>query len=252
VIDLYADENMRHLIDRVRGQCQPLSDYVTHLISGIQTWKQHKSNFISDKPLSHEYKPLLEGKDIGRYELAFDQKYIWYSKKVLNVMQDEAIFLLPEKVLIQRISGGNRPLRATLDRDGYYCFNSINTLVCHDLDNRYILGILNSRFMSWFYGITFSNRSQLTVNIANRNLKQLPIRTINFDGPTDAARHDKMVALVERMLELHRKLAAAAIPADKDLYQRQIEATDRQIDALVYELYDLTEDEIKIVEEATS
>jgi hypothetical protein len=58
-----------------------------------------------------------------------------------------------------------------------------------------------------------------------------------------------MVALVECMLELHQKLAAASIPADKKLYQRQIEATDRQIDALVYELYGLTEEEITIVEE---
>ena len=46
--------------------------------------------------------------------------------------------------------------------------------------------------------------------------------------------------LVERMLALHKKLAAATIPADKQLYQRQIEPTDRQIDALVYELYGLT------------
>ena len=56
-----------------------------------------------------------------------------------------------------------------------------------------------------------------------------------------------MVGLVERMLALHKKLAAAAIPADKQLYQRQVEATDRQIDALVYELYGLTEEEIEIV-----
>ena len=41
------------------------------------------------------------------------------------------------------------------------------------------------------------------------------------------------------------------IPADKELYQRQIEATDRQIDALVYELYGLTEEEIEIVEGET-
>ena len=39
--------------------------------------------------------------------------------------------------------------------------------------------------------------------------------------------------LVERVLELHKKLVAANIPAGKVLYQRQIEATDRQIDALV-------------------
>ena len=64
----------------------------------------------------------------------------------------------------------------------------------------------------------------------------------------DAAWHDRMVALVERMLELHRKLAAAAVPADRDLYRRQIESTDRQIDALVYELYGLTEEEIRVVE----
>ena len=60
-----------------------------------------------------------------------------------------------------------------------------------------------------------------------------------------------MVALVERMLALHEKLAAATLPPDKQLYQRQIEATDRQIDALVCELYGLTEEKIEVVEGAT-
>ena len=53
-------------------------------------------------------------------------------------------------------------------------------------------------------------------------------------------RHDTMVPLVERMLDLHKKLHAVTIPADKKLYQRQIEATDEEIDALVYELYGLS------------
>ena len=57
-----------------------------------------------------------------------------------------------------------------------------------------------------------------------------------------------MVALVERMLDLHRRLAAAKAPPEKELLQRQIAATDEQIDRLVYELYGLTEEEIKIVE----
>ena len=50
------------------------------------------------------------------------------------------------------------------------------------------------------------------------------------------------------MLAFHQKLATATIPADKELYQRQIEATDRQIDELVYELYGLTEEEVGVVE----
>ena len=57
-----------------------------------------------------------------------------------------------------------------------------------------------------------------------------------------------MVASVERLLDLHKKLAEATIPADKKLYQRQIEATDREIDALVYELYGLTDEEIAVAE----
>jgi type II restriction/modification system DNA methylase subunit YeeA len=55
---------------------------------------------------------------------------------------------------------------------------------------------------------------------------------------------------VEQMLALHKKLAAARTPQEKTALERQIAVTDTQIDALVYELYSLTEDEIKIVEGA--
>ncbi len=57
-----------------------------------------------------------------------------------------------------------------------------------------------------------------------------------------------MVALVERMLALHKQRAEVKTDHEKNLVERQIEATDKQIDALVYELYGLTEEEIRIVE----
>ena len=81
-----------------------------------------------------------------------------------------------------------------------------------------------------------------------------PTRTIDWDDPADVARHDQMAALVEGMLDLHKRLGVgtpqAKTPRDQTLLQRQIEATDRQIDALVYELYGLTEEEVAIVEGA--
>ena len=82
------------------------------------------------------------------------------------------------------------------------------------------------------------------------DLKNLPIRVIDFTDPSDAALHDRMVGLVEGMLEMNRKLAEVKTPRERDVLMRRIDATDRQIDALVYELYGLTEDEIKIVEES--
>jgi hypothetical protein len=66
--------------------------------------------------------------------------------------------------------------------------------------------------------------------------------------PACVARHGRMVELVGRMLDLHKQLAAERNPQVKTVLQRQIEATDRQIDLLVYELYGLTEEEIAIVE----
>jgi hypothetical protein len=63
--------------------------------------------------------------------------------------------------------------------------------------------------------------------------------------------HDDLVALVEKMLDLNRRLAKTHFDSEKEPIQRQIAATDKRIDKLVYELYGLTEEEIKIVEGGT-
>ena len=68
-------------------------------------------------------------------------------------------------------------------------------------------------------------------------------------GPDYVARNDCVALLVEEMPFLpRRQLPLACTPHEQTALQRQIEATDRQIDALVYELYALTEEEIEIVE----
>jgi hypothetical protein len=115
-------------------------------------------------------------------------------------------------------------------------------------DILYLLGVLNSGLIS-FYAVSHSPVfSGGYYKFSSAYLKKLPIRRIEFHDQDDVDRHDKMVWLVQRMLDLRKKLAAATVPADKKLYQRQIGATDAEIDALVYELYGLTEEEIGIVE----
>ena len=64
------------------------------------------------------------------------------------------------------------------------------------------------------------------------------------------AGHDRVVKLVEQMPALHGQAAGARTPQEQTALTRQIAATDTQIDRLVYDLYGLTEDEIKIVEGA--
>jgi hypothetical protein len=58
----------------------------------------------------------------------------------------------------------------------------------------------------------------------------------------DTARHDQLVALVDKMLVLTPKLRAATAESEKAVLQNAVTATDQQIDALVYELYGLNDD----------
>ena len=83
-------------------------------------------------------------------------------------------------------------------------------------------------------------------------LKTLPIRTIDPTNPDDIARHYRIVALVERILDLNKKVGGVREAHARELLMRQIEAIDAGIDKEVYELYGLSEEEIRMGEEAVA
>jgi len=114
----------------------------------------------------------------------------------------------------------------------------------------YVLGLLNSK-LDWYLKHVSSPFRGGYYSYNRQYIEQLPIRTIDFSDPTDKVHHDRMVELVETMLDLHKQLAAAKTSHEETAIQRQINAIDKQIDQLVYELYGLTDKEIRIVEEAT-
>jgi hypothetical protein len=76
----------------------------------------------------------------------------------------------------------------------------------------------------------------------------LPIRIINFNNPSERGRHDKIVELVEKMLEAKKSLANAKTDRDRTFFERYCESLNRQIDDIVYDLYELTVEERRIVE----
>ena len=130
--------------------------------------------------------------------------------------------------------------------DGLYLF-----AIKEGINEKYIMGILNSVLFVFTYRLASLERGRVLAQVKPTLLSRLPIRTIDFENPADKDKHEKMVKLVERMLDLQKQLAAAKVPSDKTRIQRQIDATDKQIDKLVYDIYGLTEEEIKIVENSS-
>nr|MCU0508277.1 restriction endonuclease subunit M [Anaerolineae bacterium] len=102
--------------------------------------------------------------------------------------------------------------------------------------------------LDWYLRKVSVRAYQTAYMYTKQYLERLPIRTIDFTDRADVARHDRMVALVTQMLDLHARHATEPIPHEKAALQRRIDHTDRQIDALVYELYGLTAEEVAIVE----
>jgi hypothetical protein len=95
----------------------------------------------------------------------------------------------------------------------------------------------------WHWYKHHAKRRGVGLEINGNVLSRTPIRRVNFSDPTDKARHDRMTQFVASMLVLYRHKASAKTKAEQEVIQRQIDATDRQIDELVYELYSLTPDE---------
>jgi type I restriction-modification system DNA methylase subunit len=214
--------------------------------------KKFINDVISIQSLSHlqpPYKPCYTGRDISKYYIKWNN-IVCFDDAIARRggCWDADKHNAKNKLITRQI--GEHPEFA-LDRLGYQCLNTIFmiNLRTTDFDPCFILGVLNSKVIKAIWLNKFYDQRRTFPKIKGTYLKLLPIYQIDFSNPTDKARHDQMVKLVERMLDLHKQLAEAKIPQAQTMLKRQIEATDRQIDRLVYELYGLTEEEIRIIEE---
>jgi len=188
-----------------------------------------------------ENKSFLQSREKGRMRGAGWYGYVY--PKNIDVMKSQ-------KVLVPDIAD-----RASfaLDEGGEYAFTSGYGITLRSRvreSPKYILGLLNSKLLDFYLKSVSTTMRGGFFRYFTQFIERLPIRTINFSSAADRARHDKMVALVDRMLELNKKKHSGKLaPSELDRLEREIAATLREIDELVYESYGITDEERKIIEE---
>jgi len=257
------------LVARLSGGEVRLGDVAWVKDVGLNYWTKGRGKTrggsIADRVLYEgeqqhpEDRAYLKGRDIARYSLAFGNHWLRHDYETrldpkVDTLRFSPDYLEREKIIYRQTADR---IIATLDPSKMLTNKTLHTVVLRDewqhvIDLRYLLGLLNSSLMTYLYQVEAQEEGRTFAQVKTFRMKGLPIYAIDPANSVDGQRHDKMVALVKRMLELHKEIAAVSIPDDKKLYQRQIAATNRQIDTLVYELYELTEKEIRIVEEASS
>ncbi|MFA5293035.1 MAG: TaqI-like C-terminal specificity domain-containing protein [Phycisphaerae bacterium] len=209
--------------------------------------KYDRSKSLFKKNAGSNYKRVLDGRNIQRYTLEWDGTYLAYNTKNIHSCKRTDIFEADGKILFRRVGSS---LIATYDDAKFYALNTlvvITPFVQTKDSLKYILGILNSRLMNYYYVKHLKSTKKIFSEIQARQISQIPICVIDFSRPDEVKKHDKMVSLVEEMLELHKKINTIKNPNEKTRVQRQIDSTDERIDQLVYELYGLTDEEIGIV-----
>ena len=190
----------------------------------------------------NENKKRLQERERGKFK---DAEWHRFGRSQNLGIQNRTKICVPR--LVDRLCAG-------FDADGSHFLDNVDvggvTLKPdhQGYDFRYLVGLLNSKLLAWFFPNVSAPFRGGWMSANRQFLSQVPVRVINFSDKSDKAAHDRMVKLVEQMLELHRKLAGARTPQEKTALERQIAATDMQIDTLVYQLYGLTAEEIAIVE----
>jgi len=212
---------------------------VEHSVARLYTQAEMQSYY----PLAWQYlernKAALEDREKGKFK---DEKWYRFGRTQNLGLWEQPKIMLPYMTT---------ELAAYLDQSNNYYFINVTTggygLTVDAFDYSYLCGLLNSRLLDYYLKHVSTNFRGGYVAANKQYIEQLPIRTINFSDPADKQKHGAVVGLVETMLLLHEQKAIAD-PSERAHLEREIAATDAQIDRLVYRLYGLTEEEIRIVE----
>ena len=206
-----------------------------------------KSELITETKIHEKQIPTIKGESIGRYEF---RKNYWFEFKPENITgrtTDRRKLGARDKVLLRKT--GNQII-ATYDESGIYPEQSLYFLFGNrtELSFKFLLGVLNSRLLNMYYATkSLTNRASIA-QVKKVDLDRLPIPVVNLSLSMDKAKHDRIVQLVDQMLEAKKQLAAARSEGDQNFYESKCATLDRQIDQLVYELYELTPEETDVVE----
>lgn len=243
------------IIDKMKKNSIQLKEIV-NITQTIKTGDDKK--YLYNRKLKENFKPVLRGKDIGRYEKKFSNVYLDYGNWLRIPRHPK--FFEQEKLLIRET--GNR-LTATYDDEHYYTMSSLYVVnrLSDSVNLKIVLGFLNSSLIQFFMkNIVYDKTKGAFTKARIFHLDQIPIIK---QLPIEIEK--ELGDCVDTMLELNLKLMSlkfrlgdkskSEIYGDYNKYcemkyiiKSKIEENDRQINYLVYDAYGLSEKEINIIE----
>lgn len=240
---LEQDEQQVSIIQNIKKNSVPLGE-LSEISQGLIPYDKYRGHseetiknriWHADFKKDDTYKKELSGKDVNRYWVDWNGKtWISYGDWLAAPRRQE--FFINERIIIREIT--NPRILAAYTTDEYYNTPSIiNCINFHNIDIKYVLGIVNSKLMT-FYHLNNSPKANkgLFPKILVNDVRKLPIVI------SSESQKNELVVLVEKLLEL--TINKGEVDAIKTL--------NNQIDKLVYNIYGLNNEEVSYVEKYLS
>lgn len=238
-IDYRNTEEQNLFLKRILSNCDRLESFAT-VKAGVKLYEKGKGNppqsskIVQEKPFTvlgtcpQGWRRLIRGIDIGKYSLRFSNEFISYGSW-LAAPRDSEMFE-GERIIMRRTDDR---IFSTLINGDAVCANSCHVikLSTDTLSYKYLLGVLNSRLIQFLFEI----QNPQMVGKTFAEIKVIYISSLPVVKPPRSL-----------MIKLE-KLVVKALGA-KESDSLEIMEIQNAIDQLVYELYGLTEQEVKIVE----
>jgi len=241
---IVLDPDAIMLLQKLQSKCENQIKDIASMKRGVLFDK----SLLSNQRLSETYFKYFEG-DVYRYQInIITNNWVEFGDK-MKERPKEFKWFEGERILLRRLVNRRQRLMAGLTSETFITNKNLYTLLVEDskIVIQVLLSILNSKLISFLY---LKQVSQATKDdfpqVTIKDILTLPFPAVEIV----LNRTPQLVSLVNQMLDLHKRLQYAALPQEKTHLQRQISVADRQIDQLVYELYNLTPEEIHIVEDA--
>lgn len=196
---------------------------------------------------------LLKGVEIGQYkqkEKLSQGNREWFNEKKFLKSNSERPIADQRRIATQRITGVDERLRivATVIQPRAYFADSTNSIVSKEaakLSLEYLLALLNSKLFQWRFKLTSTNN-----NVGTNELEALPVREIDFAVSDDKSLYKGIERDVNILLQLNEELSATKLASKIEQLQQRIAHSEQKVNEAVYKLYELTDEEIQIIEQS--
>jgi hypothetical protein len=240
-LDFKINKHQKNIINKIKNNSNKLSHFgeVIQGITPYDSYSGQSKDIIKNRAYHFDYNAndtcvkWLDGKNISRYIIEWDNKWLSYGPW-LAAPRDPKYFVGP-RLLFREVPGKSKRIQASYTDDEYFYGHSISPFKPHEIyesELKYYLAIVNSRIISWYGNLVLPNFGKDVFPKLNPNdIKDIPIPNCLKNIKIEISK------IVDQIIEL-TKLNNNADTSN----------LESQIDHLVYELYGLTEDEIRIVE----